>query len=217
MAYILGIDAPLYRGEGVPPLSLFGMWGSGRGVYVGMLGSDEMKVAPRKRGRPAKGASEPRTIVVKPKADIVEGSEERDYTVKESEPIHTEEEIDILALYKSSYDRDIIEFFMDREKWCSGQGGFPCLEKWCVKLTPPMRVKDIMLWASEKPNFKKSLEIANDCIKSLLLDMGMDKRFSSEFLKWGLGTIHDMAPVEKRKAVKEEADSNLNVTVSVVD
>lgn len=29
---MLGIDAPLYRGEEVPPLSLFGMWGMFRGI-----------------------------------------------------------------------------------------------------------------------------------------------------------------------------------------
>ena len=180
-----------------------------------MLGSDDMMVKP-KRGRPKKTA-EPRTIVVKPRADLVEGAVERDYTVGVVEPKHSEEELDILALYKGRYAKEIIAFFADREKWCSGQGGFPCIEKWCMGLEPPMRVKDIMVWAREYPEFRKGLDIANDCIRSLLLDMGMDKRFSSEFLKWGLGTIHDMAPVEKRKSVKEEADNNLNVSIEVVD
>lgn len=181
-----------------------------------MLGSDDMKVAPKKRGRPKK--SEPKTMVVKKQADLVEGSVARDYTISAEEKIiHSEDEINVLALYKATYNREIVNFFMDREKWCSGQGGFPCIEKWCMSLRPPMRVKDIMLWADEYPAFKKSLDIANDCIRSLLLDMGMDKRFSSEFLKWGLGTIHDMAPVEKRKAVKEESENALDVTITVVE
>ena len=181
-----------------------------------MLGSADMKVAPKKRGRPKK--SEPKTVIVKPKADLVEGSIARDYTISGGEErVHSEDEINVLAMYKPAYDRGIIDFFMDREKWCSGQGGFPCIEKWCMSLTPPMRLKDIMLWADEYPSFRRGLDVANDCIRSLLLDMGMDKRFSSEFLKWGLGTIHDMAPVEKRKAVKDESENNLNVTVSVVE
>lgn len=179
-----------------------------------MLGSEEIEKKGRRAGRPRKG--EPEVVLIRPTATVVEGGGGRDYSVRGGEG-RTKEERDALSLYRKSYDKAIVEYFRDREYWISGNGGFPCIEKWCSSLAEPVRVSEVMVWVEENPSFRRAMDIANDCIRSILLDMGMDKRYSSEFLKWGLGTIHNMAPVEKRKAVKSDADNNFNVSIEVVE